>query len=105
MRVGRNLTPPPSGSEPEFIPMAVVARFFERIQMAQPRTRPKLSGALAPALACSAARFHRAAANRPPASGPRLVVHAVGVPGKIVLFPLDDFARLAPAAGQAPNLL
>ncbi len=80
--------------------MAIVARFFERIQMAQPRTRPKLPGVLAPALACAAARFHRAAANRPRAPGQRLAVHAVGVPGKIVLFPLDDFARLAPAAGQ-----
>ncbi len=48
---GRNLTPAPSSGEPELVPMAVVAGFFERIQVTQPRLRPKLAGALAPALA------------------------------------------------------
>ena len=101
---GRNLTPPPSGGEPEFVPATVVASFGQGVQMAQPRARPKLSAALAPALAGSARRFHRAAADRPTLTRQRLVVHAPGLVGNIVLFPPERFPDCASLARQRRQL-
>src|SRR4029453_13295124 len=53
----RTFPPPPLTGKPEVIPMTLVARFFERIQVPQARGRPKLSGPFAPQLGRPTTRF------------------------------------------------
>ena len=84
--------------------MAVVTGFFQSIQMSQACTVPELAGAFAAALPLATCRFHRAATNGPASAGQRLVVHPVGVTGKVVLFAAHHFAHGTAAARQGRDL-
>src|SRR5579862_6724395 len=86
--------------EPELIPMAVVSRFFQGLQMAHAASRPELSWAFATTLSGAAGRFDSAAAAGPAAIRHGLVIHARGLRGKIRLFLPHHFARRAASARQ-----
>src|SRR5215203_6280564 len=86
---------------PELVPMVVLARLDERVEVAQAALRPELAGALAAFLLLGAGRFHRATANGPAACGHLLVVHPPGVRRKIVLLAPDRLSRRAAPPAHA----
>ncbi len=86
------------------MPLTVLPGFDEGAQMAQAVRRPKLATAFEPPLPLPTRRFHRPGTNRPATLGSRTIIQASGMSGKIVLFPPDDFASLAPTGFQPPPL-
>jgi len=80
--------------------MAVVAGFFQSVQVAQTGARPKLSGTFTATLARPARRLCGPTTDGPALFGDGPIVQATGLGGKIVLFPLDHFPRCATPTRQ-----
>ena len=70
----------------------IATRFVEGQEVAKSLGRPKLPRTLEAALFLPAGGFHRAGTNRPAPPSHLLIVHSLGVAGKIGLFALDDRA-------------
>src|SRR6185436_1040680 len=91
---------------PEWIPVVLLARFDEGVEVALASLGPELARPFEASLLLRARRLHRPAANRPAAPRQLLVVHPPGVVRKIVFLPPDDFSSCpAPCAqsGEAPQ--
>src|ERR1041384_7928972 len=84
--------------------MVVASGFIQRAEAAQSRAGPERPATFEAALLLPTGRFDGARANGPPLAGDLLVVHARGVPGKIILFARDGFPSLTRAFLESSHL-
>jgi hypothetical protein len=84
--------------------MVISARLLQCAEMAQTAFGLELSGPFEPALAAQARRLDGPTSNWPTPIGNLLVVHPLGLAGKIVFLLLERLASLAPRAFERRDL-
>src|SRR4030095_473790 len=85
--------------------MIVATCLIQCAQILKAVARPRLAWSFETTLILPAARFNRPAADRPPTVRNLFIVHAMSLPGKIVLFFQYHFARLAATNLEPTDLL
>jgi len=83
------------GARPEFVPVVISSRLVQCTQITKAGLCPGLARPLKPTLVRPTTRFDRSAADGPSSLGHLVVVHALGVSGKIVLLLAYYLADLA----------
>src|ERR1022692_2730964 len=94
-----------STGEPQFVPVVVYSCFIQGAQMAQACLRPELARPLESPLALATSRFHRTAANGPPAITNLPIIHSPSLTLEVFLLSFHSLASLPSWSVQGRNLL